>query len=469
MLKALIGKDNAWSFAVQRGLPTCRTPRRNVDAVAVLSFLHKMALWAADLSRCVRVFAGKEVDLSTALDDDGVFVAVVPLFVANAPVPTPDRVPLLVAVPPSSLRLVAAHRGSLGAKAAELLRLFPPAFFSGEEALLLLFARHTETCSALFAAGLRRVEELLRARLVAAMGHEADAARFARFLARRNRALFGEELFAPLSCSVRSGPRSPEGTLSLCDAATLDPVDAFVATADMHDNMTLTVGPAARVSLLGRVHLHGLVLHQFGDKQQQRLVLKARARQFSSFLLLIGRVVEPGKFDAQFGVVVRDGEDLSVPLDVETVPSAAQFKAAARSIAPEQERFARMYRDKQLSCTLFAVCAVPIRPQLERVLRLPENAMTKEIRLTSDLLELFALHNFSPDLVMCADVCGVMLRVAALRLIVERVRLLSLFVFKVHTELARARCRSSSPRWTSRSDARWRTVVCCTQRRGTTT
>ena len=43
----------------------------------------------------------------------------------------------------------------------------------------------------------------------------------------------------------------------------------------------------------------------------------------------------------------------------------------------------------QLAGTLFAVAVVQIKPQLERLLNLPLDALTKEVKLCQDLMTLF--------------------------------------------------------------------------------
>ena len=52
----------------------------------------------------------------------------------------------------------------------------------------------------------------------------------------------------------------------------------------------------------------------------------------------------------------------------------------------------------QLQSTLFGVCVIQIRPQLERLLGLPPESLTKEIKLTQDLLELFVKYHIPSDL-----------------------------------------------------------------------
>jgi hypothetical protein len=52
----------------------------------------------------------------------------------------------------------------------------------------------------------------------------------------------------------------------------------------------------------------------------------------------------------------------------------------------------------QLASTLFAVCIIQIKPQLEKLLRIPDDSLTKEIRLTQDLMELFIKYQIPSDL-----------------------------------------------------------------------
>ena len=53
----------------------------------------------------------------------------------------------------------------------------------------------------------------------------------------------------------------------------------------------------------------------------------------------------------------------------------------------------------QLESTLFGVLVIQIKPQLEKVLNLPPDSLTKEIQLTQDLMEMFIKYQISPDLV----------------------------------------------------------------------
>lgn len=52
----------------------------------------------------------------------------------------------------------------------------------------------------------------------------------------------------------------------------------------------------------------------------------------------------------------------------------------------------------QLAGTLFAVAVVQIKPALERLLRVPQGALTKEVELCQQLMSLFIEYQIPSDL-----------------------------------------------------------------------
>jgi hypothetical protein len=146
------------------------------------------------------------------------------------------------------------------------------------------------------------------------------------------------------------------------------------------------------------VFLHGYVGHSFAGDSGIKLSLNARARQFSSFLVLVGRISGPGQFDPQFGFICQNKDEFEIPLDLETIPTPGEFRDAIESLSPEQQQFCKLYRGMQLASTLFGVLVLQLKPQLERVLKLNNEALTKEIRLTQDLIDLFLQYQIPSDL-----------------------------------------------------------------------
>ena len=202
--------------------------------------------------------------------------------------------------------------------------------------------------------------------------------------------------------AVRRPGHSPEGVLSLHEDASLggEAISSFCrsqepAVSDMH----IPLDAATSVKVGGARFVHGYIRQQFRDsKQSPRLMLQLRARQFSRFLVVIGTIAGKDLLVPKFTVVLRNKDLLQIPLHLEQIPTAKEFKDAISSLSPEQQRFAKAIRSMQLQGTLFAVCVFEIRPQLERVLNVPPDSLTKHIRLTEDILDLFVRYNIPSDL-----------------------------------------------------------------------
>merc|ERR1719198_322883 len=102
-------------------------------------------------------------------------------------------------------------------------------------------------------------------------------------------------------------------------------------------------------------YLHTCVLNQFQGRNTTNVKLEARARQFSSFILMIGTIAGADKFDPKHAIIIKDKDDLKIPLLLETIPTPKEFRDRISSLSPEQQAFCKAYRGLQLSSTLFAV------------------------------------------------------------------------------------------------------------------
>merc|ERR1719375_821199 len=97
-------------------------------------------------------------------------------------------------------------------------------------------------------------------------------------------------------------------------------------------------------------------------------------------------------------MIARNKDELTIPLLLEQLPSAKEFRDAIASLSPEQQRFAKAYRAMQLEDSVFGVLIVQLKPQLEKLLNLPADSLTKQIALTQRLLELFIDFQIPSDL-----------------------------------------------------------------------
>jgi hypothetical protein len=388
------------SFAIDRTAKSCHTPRRNSQIEAALAELEDFDAWCGIVASYFlgTLFPAQQEhgrDLS-AINDEGVFVPVVPLFEGDHG----DGV-----LPASYLNaFLAEERRSLAEKCRALSVVFPKdaSLISAVEAGLLVTLLHAKRVCQQFSDGVAYVEDMLRKQLVAAIGKEVTPADFNAYMDFHHRKLVRPE-FAPkpFSYAIRRPDHSPEGTLSVEAArgsAMSDPVSTTVAWSTAVRPMRFALDASTRVSFLGDRFLHAWISHQFSGQGSLALSLVARARQFSSFILLVGRIASADVFEPRFGVIVQNKDLLKIPLMVEQIPTPKEFRDAIESLSPEQQRFAKAFRGMQLESTLFGVCVIQIKPQLEKLLKLPPDSLTKEIKMTQELLSLFIEYQIPSDL-----------------------------------------------------------------------
>merc|ERR1719433_2162006 len=115
-------------------------------------------------------------------------------------------------------------------------------------------------------------------------------------------------------------------------------------------------------------------------------------------IVLVGRVASAHVFEPKYAALIQNKDELTIPLNLSTIPTPKEFKDAIESLSPEQQAFAKAFRSMQLASTLFCVLVIQIKPQLEQVLNLPEDSLTKEIKLTQDLMSLFITYQIPSDL-----------------------------------------------------------------------
>ena len=339
-------------------------------------------------------------------------------------------------------RLLAEAYAGLRARcdglASSLPRPDSQALLTGAEAAFVVAGEYVARVARAGEAGVAHLESLLMDQLVSAVGKVLQPQDFDAFMRFHARKLFRPAYEPrPLCFSVRRSPdHTPEGVLRIEDAAvdgapaepifTISACVAGGARAVAAHAGAGPAGPAAsasasasaarmhfalsaetRVQFGGSVHLHAWLAHRFsaspggegeggGGGEGRRphrfgsphsatraLTLAAQARSFSSFILLVGKISSPTSFEPVSAVIVKDRDEVLVPLALSEIPTPKEFKDAIASLSPEQQRFAKAFRGMQLESTLFGVLVLHIKPQLERLLRLAPDALTKEFGFTA--------------------------------------------------------------------------------------
>ena len=108
--------------------------------------------------------------------------------------------------------------------------------------------------------------------------------------------------------------------------------------------MSFDLNASTTVNFSGNVHLHGWLSHSFSGQSGSKLFLTSRARQFSSMVVLVGRVTSATTFDPTYAAIVQNKDELTIPLELSVIPTPKEFKDAIASLSPEQQAFAKAFR-----------------------------------------------------------------------------------------------------------------------------
>jgi len=412
------------AFSIDRAAKACHTPTRNPEITIAFSYFASFYEWSNRVISYFRnqlfpVQSDNQLDLSK-INDSGVFVPVFPAFEE----PTPQRIALKEAN--SSLALVVAgpkvaasspllsmgdiksflseEMRSLQEKFTEMDKMYPNRkIITALEARIIVVLMHSKNISQHHSDGIYYIEEMLRSQLISAIGKEVSTMDFVNYMRYHNRKLFKPQFEPqPFCYAVRRGLRNPEGTVGidfqLADGSIPLPVNTIVRHTRPSKHMQFPINASTKVSFGGDRYIHALVQSKFSEELGLELKLKATARQFSIFMLLVGKIASADLFEPTYAMIVQNKDEFIIPLDFEYIPPPKAFKDAISSLSPEQQRFAQAYRSMQLGGTLFSVCVIQVKPQLERLLQLPIDSLSKEMKLTQDLLDLFITYQIPSDL-----------------------------------------------------------------------
>eukprot|EP00026_Physarum_polycephalum_P001947 Phypoly_transcript_01950.p1 GENE.Phypoly_transcript_01950~~Phypoly_transcript_01950.p1 ORF type:complete len:961 (+),score=229.34 Phypoly_transcript_01950:117-2999(+) len=402
-------------FSIDRKSNKCRTPRRNPEVKEALRFVRDFTNWGEQVNAYFKNTVFPEqlnhgLDLAS-LNPYSIFVPVLPLFeespAASSSANTTAQSHQSSKIPPVFINSFLAEQSrSLDEKRKELAKVFTEneKLVTLTEANIIVILQHLRYVGSAYVEGVNYIEDMLYKQLVAAIGKVVTPIDFTNYVTFHYRKIFNES-YRPqaFSYAIRRPDHYPEGVLSieaqLDDGALSSPISTIVARSAATRAMHFSLNAATKVAFFGERFLHGYVSHQFEGYSGTDLSLYARARQFSSFILLVGRIVSADLFEPKYATIIQNKDELKIPLLLETIPTPKEFKDAIESLSPEQQRFCKAFRSMQLESTLFGVCVIQIKPQLEKLLKLPQDSLTKEIQLSQDLLNLFIKYQIPSDLV----------------------------------------------------------------------
>jgi hypothetical protein len=405
-LLANFSSADKFKFKIDRDSVDCLTPRRNKQIEEARTHFQKLSSWCervkvymAKLFNVYQLVNPGVLDFSS-VNTNGIFVPVFALFEER----TPDV--LSCAMFEDANLLLKQSNSSIDSKILQLSKMMPTStdpLFALREATFTLICYHLEEISSSFNTCIQYIEHMIMSQVVAAIGKHVTPADFHDYIVFHNRKFFGAGYRPKGFCyPVRRAGHVPEGVVSIeskyIGEDILTPIETYSLYNSSGNDMKFGLSASVQITFGGERHLHGWLHTQFSDSPSISLQLVARARQFSSYILLVGGIIGKDLFDPKYAIIIQNKDEILIPLLTETLPSPKEFKDAIASLSPEQKRFCKAFRSMQLGSTLFGVCIVQIKPQLEKVLNLPPDALTKEIQLTQDLMKLFIEYQIPSDL-----------------------------------------------------------------------
>mmetsp|Transcript_652 Transcript_652/g.1139 ORF Transcript_652/g.1139 Transcript_652/m.1139 type:complete len:988 (+) Transcript_652:115-3078(+) len=300
------------------------------------------------------------------------------------------------------IKLLNEHVRSLEEKVQNLQRGFPSSqttsVISGAEAKIVVLCGHLGELTGQYERAVDYIEYMLEQQLFAAIGKRVTTNDLEDFV-RYHNARFLQPPPKPFCYAIGRPNHYPFGVVSLEKASDGEPIHTLTRQVMSSPPLKVQLTAATTVNLTGKTHLHGWMnFRSQGENIANSFQLVARARQFSSFLLVVGTMMGADELQPKDAIIVQNKDDVVIPLLLNELPSAKEFKDAIQSLSPEQRRFAEAFRSMQLSSSVFGIAIIQIKPQFERLLGIPEDSLAKEIKLTQDLMELFVEHQVPSDL-----------------------------------------------------------------------
>jgi hypothetical protein len=402
-------------FVIRRELESCKTPRRNEDVQTVLDFHQRLFNWHSHIITFIAymMYINKPGESKTSIDNYPLFHhPIIPIVIENS---TESLLPA------SHLdRILAEQKQLLQQKVDALKEVYPnpndhpDAMYSFAEASLCLQMRHLNGLLDFHGQSVGHVEEMLRQQLAQAVGKQLNEQDFHEYMEFHNSHRLFHKDYAPkpFSWAIRARPdQYPVGIVSIESKNSneqqrpISTLTRHIPTTNTTPPITIPINAATAVQLTGDRYLSGWIRYEFesGKMNSNSFHVAARARQFSSFMILVGTMTGPDTFDPKHAMILQNKDEVLIDLITDVLPSAKQFKDAIASLSPEQQEFARAYRAMQLESSVFAIAVIQLKPQFEKLLGLPNGALDKEIALTENLMKLFVDFQIPSDLLSYKD------------------------------------------------------------------
>jgi hypothetical protein len=409
---SIIDDKVEWTFFIDRTEKTCRTPTRNPEVFKALTLFQAVHKWSKTLGffsnlRSLDAFWRRSMNVSHPRLFEQVvkvFDPVLPIFVNNSNTSSP-----ILQSHDFSL-LLNEHIQSLNMVLDQITKSDPDGKslgqpFSVVDARMSFLHKQLGHVVKSYTHQMEAVENMIWGQMRQSIGKHLQPSHFDEFFRSYVKKLFDTK-FVPESFTyaVRRSDHYPDGYVSLeTESLTSEspniPITTITRKLEETQRMSIPLNAAVNIKFCGSRFLHGWVIHSFDGEEQSNTNLVARARQFSSFVLIVGTIAGKNEFDPKHALILQNKDEVVIPLLLEAMPTPKAFADAIESLSPEQQQFAKSFRAMQLESSVLGICVIQLKPQLEAVLALPADSLTKEIRLTQDILSLFIDYQIPPDII----------------------------------------------------------------------
>ena len=297
-------------------------------------------------------------------------------------------------------KLLHEHVNSMSLALGKIQKSFSPDkednIVAFSEAAMYLITSHLPQLVDNFVESMAYVEDMMEQQLLAAIGKRLTSGDLDTFVKYHNARMLSP-IPQPFSQAIRQPEHNPVGLITI--ESSDDEHKCIHTHTRLVDNslLKMPLNAATTLEMTGKQYLYGWLNHRF-EKDHHRYQLVSRARQFSAFILVIGTMTGPNTIDPKNAIIIQNKDEVIIPLLLNELPTAKEFKDAVNSLSPEQQAFAQAYRSMQLQSSVFGIAVIQIKPQLEVLLGLPQNSLDKEMKLTQDLMQLFTEFQVPSDL-----------------------------------------------------------------------
>ena len=392
-----------FNFSIQKLDKNCFTPRRNEEINEMFEFFQKFYSWLKKIELYFQNLLSiadtkKEIDLSI-ISMKNIFNPVLPIF--------NDENSLILSCKEFENFLNEQQR-TIYEKFDQFNQIFEVnehknSLTTVKEGKILLISIILKNQCKNFSNCLNFIEEILKKQFISSIGKELNRKDFNEFINFYCKKLFKKQ-FIPIEFCFsirRSNNHSPEGIFKILSSSfdhSNEQILCYQKEIQNQDNlpMNLSINSSTKLKIYGKKYFNIFLNHCFSNSLNH-FELSARACQLSSFILILGDIISSYEILPKHAIIIKDKDDILIPLLLHQIPNVKEFKNSIQSLSTNQKEFAKAFRSMQLQSSLFGICIIQIKPQLEKILNLPNDSLTKEIQLTSDLMDLFISYQVPSD------------------------------------------------------------------------